>query len=36
VHRFKHLPAEIAEAIQEAKVDPAHDYLNALLDEGQK
>lgn len=28
--------AEIAEAIQGAKVNPAHDHLNALLDESQK
>ena len=36
VHRIKDLPAEIAEAIQESKMDPAHDHLNALLDENDK
>lgn len=35
VHRIKDLPAEIAEAIQGAKMNPA-DHLNALLDESQK
>jgi PHD/YefM family antitoxin component YafN of YafNO toxin-antitoxin module len=33
VHRIKDLPAEIAEAIQSSKMNPAHDHLNALLDE---
>ena len=33
VHRIKDLPPEIAEAIQGAKMNPAHDHLNALLDE---
>jgi PHD/YefM family antitoxin component YafN of YafNO toxin-antitoxin module len=36
VHRIKDLPAEIAEAIKSAKMNPAHDHLNALLDEGAK
>ena len=36
VHRIKDLPAEIAEAIQGAKMHPAHDRLNALLHERQK
>ncbi|HZT01891.1 MAG TPA: type II toxin-antitoxin system Phd/YefM family antitoxin [Steroidobacteraceae bacterium] len=36
VHRIKDLPAEISEAIQAAKMNPAHDHLNALLDESQK
>jgi PHD/YefM family antitoxin component YafN of YafNO toxin-antitoxin module len=36
VHRIKDLPLEIAEAIQRAKMNPVHDHLNALLDEGQK
>ncbi len=36
VHRIKDLPAEIAEAIQGATMNPAHDHLNALLDESQK
>lgn len=36
VHRIKDLPAEIAEAIQGAKMNPAHDHLNALLDESRK
>jgi len=36
VQRIKDLPAEIAEAIQRSKMNPAHDYLNALLDESQK
>jgi PHD/YefM family antitoxin component YafN of YafNO toxin-antitoxin module len=33
VHRIKDLPAEIAEAIQNSKMNPAHDHLDALLDE---
>ena len=36
VHRIKDLPAEIAEAIHAAKMNPAHDHLNALLDESEK
>ena len=32
-HRIKDLPAEITEAIQSSKMSPAHDHLNALLDE---
>lgn len=36
VHRIKDLPREIAEAIQGAKMNPAHDHLHALLDESQK
>lgn len=36
VHRIKDLPPEIAEAIQGAKMNPAHDHLNSLLDESQK
>jgi hypothetical protein len=36
VHRIKDLPPGIAEAIQGAKMNPAHDHLNALLDESQK
>jgi prevent-host-death family protein len=33
VHRTKDLPVEIAEAIQSSKMNPAHEHLNALLDE---
>ena len=33
VHRVKDLPAEIAAAIQASNMNPAHDHLNALLDE---
>lgn len=33
VHRIKDLPAEIADAIRDSKMNPAHDHLNALLDE---
>jgi PHD/YefM family antitoxin component YafN of YafNO toxin-antitoxin module len=36
VHRIKDLPADIAEAIQSSKMNPAHDHLNALLDENTK
>ena len=36
VHRIKDARAEIAEAIQGAKMKPAHDHQNALLDESQK
>jgi len=35
-HRIRGLPAEVAEAIQGAKMNPAHDHLNALLDESPK
>ena len=33
VYSLKDLPREIAEAIKNSKMDPAHDHLNALLDE---
>jgi PHD/YefM family antitoxin component YafN of YafNO toxin-antitoxin module len=33
VYRLKDLPPEIADAIKASKMDPAHDHLNALLDE---
>jgi PHD/YefM family antitoxin component YafN of YafNO toxin-antitoxin module len=33
VYRFKDLPKEIVAAIKASKMDPAHDHLNALLDE---
>ena len=33
VHRISDLPAEIADAIEGAKMNPAHDHLNKLLDE---
>ncbi len=33
VYRLKGLPKEIVEAIKTSKMDPAHDHLNALLDE---
>lgn len=33
VFRIKELPPEISRAIKAAKMDPAHDHLNALLDE---
>ena len=36
VHRIKDLPTEIAEAIQRAKMNPAHDQLNALLNENHR
>jgi hypothetical protein len=36
VHRIKDLPAQIAAAIQGVKMHPAHERLNALLDERQK
>jgi hypothetical protein len=36
MHRIKYLPPEIAEAIQGAKMNPAHDHLNARLDESPK
>lgn len=33
VYRIKDLPPEITEAIKASRMDPAHDHLNALLDE---
>jgi Antitoxin Phd_YefM, type II toxin-antitoxin system len=36
VRRITDLPPEIAEAIQMAKMNAAHDHLNALLDESQE
>jgi PHD/YefM family antitoxin component YafN of YafNO toxin-antitoxin module len=33
VHRIKEIPAEIAEAIEASRMNPAHEHLNALLDE---
>ena len=33
VYRLKDLPTEIVQAIKTARMDPAHDHLNALLDE---
>jgi PHD/YefM family antitoxin component YafN of YafNO toxin-antitoxin module len=33
VFRIKNLPAEIAKAIKSSRMDPAHEHLNALLDE---
>lgn len=33
VFRIRELPAEIADAIKASKMDPAHDDLNALLDD---
>jgi len=33
IHRISDLPAEIADAIEGSKMDPAHDHLNELLDE---
>lgn len=33
VHRIKEIPAEIAEAIKASRMNPAHEHLNALLDE---
>ncbi len=32
VYRLEDLPAEIAEAIEVARMDPAHNHLNDLLD----
>jgi PHD/YefM family antitoxin component YafN of YafNO toxin-antitoxin module len=32
-YRIKDLPAEIADAIEGSKMNPAHDHLNKLLDE---
>ncbi len=31
VYQTEDLPAEIAEAIQKSKMNPAHNYLNGLL-----
>jgi prevent-host-death family protein len=33
VHRINDLPTEIADAIEDSKMSPAHDHLNKLLDE---
>jgi PHD/YefM family antitoxin component YafN of YafNO toxin-antitoxin module len=33
VYRTKNLPKEIIKAIKTARMDPAHDHLNALLDD---
>jgi PHD/YefM family antitoxin component YafN of YafNO toxin-antitoxin module len=33
VYRIKDLPTEIAEAIQGSRMNPAHDHLDALMDE---
>jgi PHD/YefM family antitoxin component YafN of YafNO toxin-antitoxin module len=33
VHQIKDMPAEIAEAIEASRMNPAHEHLNALLDE---
>ena len=33
VYRLDDLPAEIAEAIEVARMDPAHNHLNDLLDD---
>lgn len=33
VYRLDDLPAEIAEAIEMARMDPAHNHLNDLLDD---
>jgi PHD/YefM family antitoxin component YafN of YafNO toxin-antitoxin module len=33
VHRLKDLPDEIVAALQGSEVSPAHDHLNALLDD---
>ncbi|MGB7740788.1 MAG: type II toxin-antitoxin system Phd/YefM family antitoxin [Steroidobacteraceae bacterium] len=32
VYRIEELPENIVEAISEAKMDPKHEHLNALLD----
>jgi PHD/YefM family antitoxin component YafN of YafNO toxin-antitoxin module len=32
VHRIEELPASVVQAIAEAKMDPKHEHLNALLD----
>jgi len=33
VYRLENLPPEIADAIEAARMDPAHDHLNELLDD---
>jgi PHD/YefM family antitoxin component YafN of YafNO toxin-antitoxin module len=33
VYQLKSLPADLAAAIETARMSPAHDHLNALLDE---
>ena len=33
VYRIKDLPTDIAAALKASKMDPAHDHLNALLEE---
>jgi hypothetical protein len=33
VYRTKNLPPKLTEAIKNSKMDPAHDHLNALLEE---
>ncbi len=33
VYRLDNLPDEIAEAIAAARMDPAHDHLNEILDD---
>jgi hypothetical protein len=33
VHRIKEMPTELAEAIKASRMKPAHEHLNALLDE---
>jgi len=33
VYRLDNLPDEIADAISTARMDPAHDHLNELLDD---
>ena len=33
VYRLKGLPANVREAIRNARMDASHDHLNALLDE---
>lgn len=32
-YRIEELPGEVFEAIMDARMDPRHDHLNALLDE---
>jgi PHD/YefM family antitoxin component YafN of YafNO toxin-antitoxin module len=32
VYRIEELPASVVQAIAEAKMDPKHEHLNALLD----
>ncbi len=32
VYRIEELPANVVQAIAEAKMDPKHEHLNALLD----